>query len=101
MAAVELRVMRAIRGESEEAYNKDDDDELADTQAHILESFFNLKKKLVSLYTECTRALIFEMVLLQGVGGSRRSMQNDCVVSVSSFSEGEEEDTCLKTIYAE
>ena len=51
MAAVELRVMRAIRGESEEANNKDDDDELADfAQAHILEKFFKLKQKLFSYF---------------------------------------------------
>jgi hypothetical protein len=51
MAAVELRVMRAIRGESEEADNKDNDDALADfAQAHTLKKCFNLKKKLFSYF---------------------------------------------------
>ena len=48
--------MRAIRGESEQADDNDDEDELGE---HA-----------------------------QGAGGSRRSMHNDCVESVSSFSEG-------------
>ena len=61
MAAVELKVMRAIRGEWEEAQDTEGEWEAAQD-------------------TEGTPKA--------GRGGSRRSMQNDCVASVSSFSEG-------------
>ena len=64
MATVELKVMRAIRGECEEPDDDDDQGEDGEDVEGVRESG------------------------KWGAGGSRRSMQNDCVASVSSFSEG-------------
>ena len=68
MANVELRVMRAIRGESEEP-EADDTEHGSGTHG---EGATNSSKWGTA-----------------GAGGSRRSMQNDCVASVSSWSERE------------
>jgi len=68
MAAVELRVMRSIRGECEEANDENNVDKVDDANMEGV--------------TESARWGT------GGAAGSRRPRDNDCVASVSSFSEG-------------
>lgn len=65
MAAVEVRVMRAIRGECEES---EEGPEVEALDGGVVAGG--------SKWGE------------EGAGGSRRSVYNECVASVSSFSEG-------------